>query len=750
MLSLRFPPLVLTAALFGVAAGSAVSPSTEELVSAKARKPLYVVSGEVARLGRSDIVEDLHRVLRDLGAPEKEAEPWIRKTTRSLERAKSDPKERAIRSCAKRLERAIDGLTSQFVQLDDEATARLAGLVLELDSENAAAHAALGYERLDGVYMTVEQAQFAKRARELETALAEAMSMELAVDVTSPSTSPMMLHVYGEASHTISCHGIVVHGGVDATRLERALRQAIRGLAFTHWVMTGELAVPKFPKPVNISFTSNEPDYARVADEAAERGWINEEMRQRIEALDLGSFFNGKGERCSRWRPEARISALIHWDVVGDLYPKMLPTLLAGHVNWVSLRIFGTGKPSALIRKEGKADRESSAKARIRTDTLWHAANSGMFGARSWIQLQLSNGRSMSFNRALRDQEGKIGGEELLIATVATEYLQTAGRFAAAGKYEPEKDSTVHGAIEAALDQSIPEFDAAWLAPFEEDGSTHGVLQRLLPEAAEDERVASASNDVVAAVAYLTAIREKALGSLGVYVETVAPVQELCDQNALHAAYLNLHPEQKAAWPDAHEEYPDKEGFTPEGVWGGLHSVIAFTGDAERAIDDWMGAFFHRLPLLEPGLCGTGLAINEDVVVLDVASLRNQYFGEALVAWPYEGMTDVPCCFTPEVPNPVPGEDQGRFGYPFTVQAYWGVEPNAHTLELEMFVEDELDPVACHVITPEAPLFDRLTPGNAYCLIPKRPLRKNTGYRVVGREVETGEATEWRFSTGGS
>jgi len=161
-----------------------------------------------------------------------------------------------------------------------------------------------------------------------------------------------------------------------------------------------------------------------------------------------------------------------------------------------------------------------------------------------------------------------------------------------------------------------------------------------------------------------------------------------------------------------------------------------------------MGTFFHRLPLLAPGLCGTGIAVDRDVVVLDTGSLVNHYREEAWIAWPPPGAENIPLQFVPELPNPVPGEDQSTFGYPITVQAYFGQVKEDRTLQIDLFEGKGEEPVDAYFITPEKPLFNRLSPKDAYCLIPKSHLSARTEYRVKVRCPETKEERSWSFKTG--
>ena len=161
-----------------------------------------------------------------------------------------------------------------------------------------------------------------------------------------------------------------------------------------------------------------------------------------------------------------------------------------------------------------------------------------------------------------------------------------------------------------------------------------------------------------------------------------------------------------------------------------------------------MATFYHRLPLLEPGLCGIGVAVDRDVVVLDSGSLLNSYTGEAHVRWPAPLASDVPLAWRPELPNPVPDEDQSGWGYPITVQSYWGVEGKVGTLELALFVDESDKPVECHLVSPTSTKQKRIKPADAYCLIPKERLEPNTRYRVEATVVERGTSFKWTFKTG--
>jgi len=221
---------------------------------------------------------------------------------------------------------------------------------------------------------------------------------------------------------------------------------------------------------------------------------------------------------------------------------------------------------------------------------------------------------------------------------------------------------------------------------------------------------------------------------------------ELSAGASAHASYLVENPKQQTAWPDAHEEYPDREGFSPAGAWAGGSSVIDFVPDPVEAVERWMGTFYHRLPLLHPGLFGIGYGKEQRVTVLDVSSLVAPYWGAAWVVWPASDAKDVPLRFVPELPNPVPGEDQSRWGFPITLQVYLGHEKGERTIAMEL--QDAKGKVVdCHYLTPTEPAFPELAPKGAFCLIPRKALARGETYTVRASCAETGVLKVWSFKT---
>lgn len=154
-----------------------------------------------------------------------------------------------------------------------------------------------------------------------------------------------------------------------------------------------------------------------------------------------------------------------------------------------------------------------------------------------------------------------------------------------------------------------------------------------------------------------------------------------------HAHFLARWPEQHLKWPEAHEENPALEGFSPRGQRAAMGSVIIHRKGqggvefAKDSVDGWLGTPYHRFPLLEHNIKRFGYSFLYEndltVAVLDMGSLEEPYDPAAaprLICWPPHGMKDVPTDFHGiEQPNPLedqPEKDQDitKTGYPVSLQ----------------------------------------------------------------------------------
>ena len=734
--------------LFAAALLLTVLPQGEEWIPKSSRTKIAAAADEVAKLGDGALLEEMERILVDVGVPSKEIETRRdKKWTRSMERASTPPKKGVRRSAGRKVQAAVKDLEAR---LDEAQTAvnidRLSAMILALDSESVAAHESRGSTEIDGRYFDGEGAAIFRRQREVDVAIREAMALPVEFERVSPSPSDLVTALAGSQTHAVSAHGIRIHGGVSPDRLERALGQSLRALAFVSYLNGDGLEIPTFRPRLELYITNDIDEYEDAYELAKERGDIPEDSAAYENALEMAGFSTKRDVYVIRWEPESRISADVVWFAAARMYPRAIPPFLfAGPVNWVCLRFFGTTKPAVAWNDGEPEGQRTTADLRPDNDALWRAASSGLFGARSYLRRLIEDGEELSMLDTIVDQEGKLSGVPLLKATIVSEYLLFSDRFTEFLESKPPEELSPARKVEFVLGETIPQFDQKWHAFLLGGGGVPGVLQRVQ---GQDKKKAEKDPVGESALKYLVEIREQAFKPLGVFTEKVLLYPDLSANARRHAAYLQINEDQKQEWPDAHEEYAEREGFTPEGAWAGGHSVIAFDGDVEGSIDAWMATFYHRLPLLEPGLCGIGAALDQDVVLLDTGSLLNQFQGKAHVCWPHRNQKDVPLRFRPELPNPVPGEDQSEWGYPITIQSYWGQEGQDASVDMQLFVDGQDDPVDCHYLTPSESTQTRSKPKDAYCLIPKKHLKANTTYRVKAQVSGDEASFSWTFKTG--
>lgn len=297
----------------------------------------------------------------------------------------------------------------------------------------------------------------------------------------------------------------------------------------------------------------------------------------------------------------------------------------------------------------------------------------------------------------------------------------------------------------------------------------------LLPERPNDEEIEG--------LARLNALRKLATAPIDPNSRRTGapPGLPLCDLDAeasmaceKHAVFLGMH-EEHHKWPEAHEEDPAKEGFSPAGMRAGLRSVIVWTKggqlDAADSIDMWIGTVYHRFPLLQYNIDRIGFAYDEgpeaDVIVLDMGSLEEPRLAEnenryRWICWPPDGMKGVPRVFSfTEHPNPLEDvgldfEDQRDTGYPVSLQLSRGAAMQLKGASLSLYVAkkvagsfNEGDPVACWIHTPDEPLLKRMEDRSVLFAIPKEHLKSNTTFLAVARlEGLSSAPIKWTFTTG--
>jgi hypothetical protein len=658
-----------------------------------------------------------------------------------------------VPTAAKRLREIAKTLTAHLKKLDPERGRELCRWILRLDDAPVEAHATLGHVLVSGVWMDPEMKPLVERRKEIQLLIQQSRRLEVKLEV-GESTLAVLREIDPRPGTRVRFRNLVVHGGMGAGRLERIVREALRACALSQKLRGGKLAVPQ--QPVwegygELVLLDSRDAYHRSVELAFKKGWIEAKDAERLrdrsgydvqprDAPSLRILYDP-----SQVSSTSGLVADFSWGWRQDMFSGYIQScLVAGHTNWVCLSLIGVGIPIYSITKTDAPTMRpvtgSDVHEREREE-MRELAKAGIRGSRSWMSWLAGRGEDPLWSRSWVDQMGKITGDDLLKCTLVAEYLQERGdlvELMAKSLLGTEKDPPQKRMEEALkAPDELERRWRRWLLPWD-----RGLAQRL------DRGDATAESPEEAAVlAQLDRLRGAAWSedAFGPY-RSLKLDRSLSDGARRHARYLTLNPKQVEAWPDAHEELPEHQGFSPEGCWAGMHSVIApGVKSSQEAIDAWMGTFYHRIPLIDPGLLRIGWGFDQGTAVLDSGSLVMPVEGSGWMCWPYASMKNVPRGFRPELPNPVPGANQAEWGYPITLQACGGRQVDV-VLELREGRKTEGAAVPCHFSTPARPTNPDLAIPNVFCLIPKATLKSNTTYTVTARPAE-GATVSWSFST---
>lgn len=187
-------------------------------------------------------------------------------------------------------------------------------------------------------------------------------------------------------------------------------------------------------------------------------------------------------------------------------------------------------------------------------------------------------------------------------------------------------------------------------------------------------------------------------------------------------------------------------GYTGFGVSEDLHAYVS----PEKAVEDWMAAPYHRIPILSPNVrhMGFGYVDSHAALLLGYgSSLAKQ---APPVRWPYDGQTDAPTSWDGrEEPTPLRLYPHVTPPVGPAISLQYGFDALRLSLEKATLTESNGQDIPVMVFSPDND--DRLR--YAAFIIPYEPLKPGTRYTVemkgkVTYETGTRDFVErWSFTT---
>ncbi|MHC4945230.1 MAG: CAP domain-containing protein [Planctomycetota bacterium] len=740
-------------------------------------KPLEKASRKLAEKGRDHEALEVLAILRDLGYPEENHAELLDHLKGKLARKKKPAAK--VADAAREISLAAKRLGTLLRNLDEADQESLARLILRLDDQVAEARAvmeenAIPAERDPEEAGNGEEAPISRRAA-MAQALQQARRLEVPIQI-SDSEHPMILDVYGKPGVKVQSGYLEVHTILNREKAARIVRETMRALALSSFLLRGNLEVPRGLKSQWVLMDSR-VTYVQAVNRALMREGLD--ANEAENARQVTSFLDRRGFGVFFDFLEARVEARLFTFL--EPYTRFAqPCLRSGHLNWVCLAHLGISLPDVgwLETEKGeqivKTDRRVYAPEENKPELAQaeleriRRVNAGLAGCRQWIIHLVERGEDPSWSFAMLDAMGKIRDDALLKTTMVVEYLLEQEQFLLL-MYETEPHLPRNmgrppaEVIEGALGMPLNRFEARWrewILPDKPCLAKRVTKPMDLPLSREEKKVLARVNEArkwaLGQAMLPSDYKESSRFLRGMNLEsadyrkryTVSLDHTLSRGAALHARYLTQNPEQLGKWPDIHEEYADRKGFTVEGAWAATHSLIATDAPTEEeAIQGWLDGFYHRLPLLDPGLIGIGWGYENGVAVLDAGSLVAAFQEPWIICWPYKGMRKVPPRYKTELPLPVAVDDPASLGYPITLQVYKQIL----RLEVRMTLHETKnmnEVVECYFISPSNPLNAEHIPESAFCLIPKQPLESRTSYTVKAWINGEEKPVTWNFETG--
>lgn len=667
-----------------------------------------------------------------------------------------------------------------------------------------AAHLALGHVEHDGFFGTEEDVAFVRRLREIETKALELARQSYPLEALPQDQMPEELKKLGLEFHGAKSARYTVWTRGTQENADNCAKWCERALDFLVWLVGPEEARRRalvqratIWKWFGFVWTSQErEDFLK----ANRHTWEGETIEQAKQFANIAwKSQQGPAQVFMKLTPAQMHDCLIV-HVFHDAFQGCNAALCEGLQHAATWYLMSTSIQQFGARPEGTVTERELALPESTNWWLRKMRNDATAGT-DWPINQVPREQLSRFRNDVRIKSWSF--MTWVLARYPDKWLAFFTKVPADKIPFPEEIDAVG---EEAFGKPLAQVEAEWRDWARGDSgvaAATGYGPPLLPEKPNREELAvlERMNEVRSTLlAYRLPeaasqrdkvdLRSGAMGTLPP-VDLDAEASMACEA---HARYLTRYPEEHLKWPEAHEQNPANDGFSPRGMRAAMRSVIAWTerdaGEswARDSVDLWIGTVYHRFPLLEHNIFRFGYSYvyenSHSIAVLDMGSLEEPYdpaTAPKLVAWPPPGMENVPRQFHGvEHPNPLgdqPADQQDitLTGYPVSLQlqrefagqltgssislyevkgrgkppSQHYVHPQENRKDFEAWAHRRGDPVALWVHTPAEPLLKRMEERQVVFGIPKEHLKPKTTYQVeVMLKLENPLYFIWEFTTG--
>ncbi|MCG3134704.1 MAG: hypothetical protein HMLKMBBP_02050 [Planctomycetes bacterium] len=389
---------------------------------------LAKVAAQLAAKGRKDDAAEVASVLASLRAPA----PQVAEAEKAANSVAEGAKRKPCPEAASALKKAAAELAKGLATPDADVRKSLARAILRIDSDDDAAHDALGHEKTAEGWLDRETATVRDRRAKIAKAVADAKSLHLTPE-SGKSAHPILAAAAGREGSFARIGNVTLHA-VEATedQLRKVLLDTIRTAAVSRFIRKGDLAFVKPKRDVTLVFLPSDAFAKAVSAADASKALLYFDAA----TARANGFFVRREATVFEAVPgpeTVRRQSLFHvWctQLEGELGTgfEVQPSLTLGHLNWLYTYVLQIEMPNVVSSAKGVKGGTSDRPAKKSEDGVPLVDPDA---DREALRREVASRTDPPLSRAIAgvDRWGAIPGECVSKLTYVAEHLHETGEF---------------------------------------------------------------------------------------------------------------------------------------------------------------------------------------------------------------------------------------------------------------------------------------------------------------------------------